>query len=155
MAFFSANRLCGFVAAFLVASALSGPAAAADIYLTIDQAQLVKLPERAETLVIGNPLIADASVQSGGLMVITGKGFGATNVIALDRSGAVLMERIIEVGAPPRDVFVYRGVQRETYSCAPDCEARVKIGDSKLFFETTLAQTAARNSQAQGIATSR
>jgi hypothetical protein len=65
------------------------------------------------------------------------------------------MERIIEVGAPPRDVFVYRGAQRETYSCAPDCEARVKIGDSKPFFETTLAQTAARNSQAQGIATSR
>ena len=27
---------------------------------------------------IGNPLIADATVQPGGIMVITGKGYGVT-----------------------------------------------------------------------------
>ena len=67
--------------------------AAADINVILDQAKLVKLPERVATIVIGNPLIADATVQTGGLMVITGKGYGATNIIALDRTGAVLMER--------------------------------------------------------------
>ena len=30
---------------------------------------------------IGNPLIADLSIQPGGLAVITGKGYGATNFI--------------------------------------------------------------------------
>ena len=41
---------------------------------------------------IGNPLIADASVQPGGIMVVTGKGYGVTNLVALDRDGATLME---------------------------------------------------------------
>src|SRR6266700_3819459 len=75
----------------LVAGLVPAGAGAADIDVTIDEAKLVKLPERVATLIIGNPLIADASVQSGGLVVITGKSFGATNFIALDSSGVVLM----------------------------------------------------------------
>ena len=61
------------------------------------KARLVKLPDRVTTIVIGNPLIADVTLQAGGLMVITGKGYGTTNLIALDRSGAVLFERNILV----------------------------------------------------------
>ena len=57
----------------------------------------MKLPEKVATIVVGNPLIADVSVQSGGLVVVTGKGYGTTNLIALDRAGAVLMERSIVV----------------------------------------------------------
>ena len=74
----------------------------------------MKLPERAATLVIGNPLIADISIQPGGIAVITGKGYGATNVIVMDRSGAVLMEKTVEVKGPTdRIVFVYRGVDAQ------------------------------------------
>ena len=61
-----------------------------------------ELPERIATIVIGNPLIADASLQAGGLMVITGKGYGMTNIIALDRAGNVLMNKNIEVRGPAR-----------------------------------------------------
>ncbi len=46
----------------------------------LDQAKLLKLPERTATLVIGNPLIADAAVQPGGVLVITGKSYGMTNL---------------------------------------------------------------------------
>jgi hypothetical protein len=130
---------------------------AADIDIILDQAKLVKLPERVATIVIGNPLIADASVQSGGLMVITGKGFGTTNLIALDRSGAVLMERFIEVRGQQTDetVVVYKGIERETYSCSPLCERRITLGDGNIFFNSTLSQTVTRNSQAQGMSSSR
>ena len=76
------------------------PTFAAEITVILDQAKLVKLPERVSTIVIGNPLIADASVQAGGLMVLTGKGYGVTNIIALDRAGAVLMEKTVEVEGP-------------------------------------------------------
>src|SRR5262245_1593472 len=101
-------------------------AAAADIAVVLDHARLVRLPERVATLVIGNPLIADAAVQSGGLMVITGKSYGLTNIIALDRSGAVLMEKTIEVVGPREELtVVYRGAVRETYSCSPVCEPRI------------------------------
>jgi Flp pilus assembly secretin CpaC len=82
-----------------------GAARAADISVILDQARLVKLPDRVATIVIGNPVIADAVVQSGGWMLITGKGFGATNIVALDRSGAILMEKTVEVQAP-QDVVV-------------------------------------------------
>ena len=103
-----------------------------EISVFLDQARLVKLPERVATLVIGNPLIADVSLQSGSLMVVTGKGYGVTNVVALDRNGVTLMERPVQVkGTEASTLVVYRGMQRETYSCAPICEPRVTLGDSR------------------------
>jgi len=122
-----------------------------NISVILDQARLVKLPERVSTVVIGNPLIADVSIQSGGLIVVTGKGYGVTNLIALDRSGATLMERLVQVKGPyASTVVVYRGVQRETYSCAPFCEPRVTLGDSQNFFGANLSQTGTWIGQVQG-----
>ena len=72
----------------LAALMLPRPAAAADtLSITLDQATIMKLPEKVSTIVVGNPLIADVAVQSGGLVVVTGKGYGSTNLIALDRTG--------------------------------------------------------------------
>jgi Flp pilus assembly secretin CpaC len=131
-------------------------ASAADIDVVLDQAKLVKLPDRIATIVIGNPLIADASVQAGGLMVITGKGYGRTNLIALDRAGAVLLEKTVEVRAPRAGiVVVYRGVARESYSCTPYCDRRITLGDSPPYFDATIAQTATRSGQAQAAAPSK
>ncbi|MDB5634855.1 MAG: pilus assembly protein CpaC, partial [Tardiphaga sp.] len=79
-----------------------GLAAPADdlIAVNVDQAKLVKFPARIATIVVGNPLIADVSLQPGGIVVVTGKGYGATNVIAMDRAGAILMDRVIQVEGP-------------------------------------------------------
>jgi Flp pilus assembly secretin CpaC len=125
-------------------------AAAETLDVVLDQAALMKLPDKVSTIVIGNPMIADIAIQSGGLAVVTGKGFGSTNLIALDRSGAVLMERSIVVSGPSgRDsVQVYRGVQRETYSCTPNCERRITLGDSADFFTAAASQAEQRNSAA-------
>src|SRR5437588_11797560 len=86
----------------LAAAILSAPVAHAteELSVTLDQAKLLKLPEKVATIVIGNPLIADVAVQSGGLVVVTGKGYGSTNIIVLDRAGTVLMERAIVVSGP-------------------------------------------------------
>ena len=75
------------------------------------------------------------TVQSGGWMVITGKGYGMTNIVALDRSGAILMEKTVEVQGPRDVVVVYRGVERDTYSCTPECTRRLTLGDGKTFFD--------------------
>src|SRR6185436_2194480 len=69
--------------------------AAESLGIELDQATIMKLPEKVSTIVVGNPLIADVAVQSGGLVVVTGKGYGSTNLIVLDRSGAVRLERSI------------------------------------------------------------
>ena len=128
-------------------------AAAADIGVMLDHARLVRLPERVSTIVVGNPLIADAAVQTGGLMVITGKGYGVTNIIALDRSGAVLMEKTVEVVAPREELtVVFRGTVRETYSCSPICEPRIMPGDAEKYFESIIGQTTNRSGLAQGNA---
>jgi len=128
---------------------LPAPASAAEIDVTLDQAKLIKLPERVATIVIGNPLIADVTVQAGGLMVVTGKGYGRTNLIALDRAGAVLLETSVEVHSPRAGiVVVYRGLTRESYSCTPYCGPRITLGDSPAFFDFAIGQAGARNGQA-------
>lgn len=128
-------------------SAPSGP-----IVITLDQARVMKLPDNVSTLVVGNPLIADVSIQSGGMVVLTGKGYGMTNLVALDRSGAVLEQKTIQVQGARDSMVVYRGVERESYSCAPKCERRITLGDGMEYFGPTLGQTVARTGQALGTA---
>jgi hypothetical protein len=138
----------------LLAAAISAPARADTVTVSVDQARLLKLPERVATIIIGNPMIADATLQSGSILVITGKGYGATNLLALDRDGRVIMSKIVQVRAPSSHdlVVVYKGVDRESYSCAPECLPRITLGDSVTYFNATLAQTGARNGQAQSSA---
>jgi Flp pilus assembly secretin CpaC len=124
--------------------------AAETLDITLDQATLMKLPDKVATIVVGNPMIADVAVQSGGLVVVTGKGFGSTNLIVLDRAGAVLLERAIVVSGPGgrETVQVFRGVQRETYSCTPNCVRRITLGDSADFVSAIAGQAVARNGAA-------
>jgi Flp pilus assembly secretin CpaC len=146
------NLFAGVIA--LAALVGAGNARANDtLTVNLDQAAVVKMPERVTTLIIGNPLIADVSLQTGGIMVVTGKGFGVTNVLALDRSGTIVMDKAVQVRGPRDDVLVvHRGVQQESYSCAPNCERRITLGDAPGHFEAALNQTMVRNGSAQGQA---
>lgn len=124
------------------------------IPVELDQSRLIKLPERATTVVIGNPLIADLSIQPSGLGVITGKGYGATNMVVLDKNGAVLAEHSVLVRGPnDPTVVVYRGIKRQTYSCAPECSPRATLGDDDDYFNETLKQGVTRNNQAMAAGT--
>src|SRR5581483_12126025 len=145
-------------ALLLTAAAAAAPAAFAldrapkdgtAITVRLDEASVLKTPERTATLVVGNPLIADVTVQPGGVVVVTGKGYGVTNLLALDRAGTVVMERTVTVQGPSDNVVVvYRGIERESYSCTPKCERRIMLGDSAPYFTTTLTQTGTFNTQA-------
>jgi Flp pilus assembly secretin CpaC len=114
---------------------------AGTIAVNVDQARLVKLPARVATIVVGNPLIADVALQAGGVIVVTGKGYGATNFIAMDRTGEVLVDRQIQVEGPTDQLItVYRGVDRESYSCMPICQRRITLGDGENYFKSTMDQ---------------
>ncbi|HET7193002.1 MAG TPA: pilus assembly protein N-terminal domain-containing protein [Pseudolabrys sp.] len=144
--------LCALAVLFLgIAIATPARADTDTVTINVDEAQIMTLPDRVATIVIGNPLIADATLQNGGILVVTGKGYGATNLLALDRGGRVLMEKTIQVTGPgTKDlVVVYRGVERESYSCAPTCQRRITLGDSPAYFNATLTQSGTRNGQAQ------
>jgi hypothetical protein len=140
--------LCWLAMALFLTATASAVRADEQIVVHLDEARVIKLPDRTATVVIGNPLIADISVQPGGLAVITGKSYGATNFLIMDKSGAVLTEHNVEVQGPTdKIVVVYRGINRATYSCTPECAARVTLGDQTEFFTDTLARMSARNAQ--------
>jgi hypothetical protein len=125
------------------------------IAVNVDQAKLVKLPPatKISTIVVGNPMIADVTLQPGGVVVVTGKGYGATNFIAMDRKGEVLMDRVIQVEGPTDQlVTVYRGIERESYSCMPICQRRVTLGDGDNYFKSAIDQAGNLNNQATGTA---
>jgi Pilus formation protein N terminal region len=134
--------------AALLAVAVSSAANAETIVVTMDQARLARVPPRTATLVVGNPLIADVTVQAGGAMVITGKGYGVTNVIALDSYGQKIYEKLVRVQGPAETVVVYRGMTRESYICEPNCERRITLGDTPDYFDANINQTSIRNNRA-------
>ncbi len=136
--------------ALLVAVVAAAPAQADNVSVNVDQARVMKLPDRVATIVIGNPLIADATLQAGGVVVLTGKGYGSTNMLALDRAGKIVMDHTVQVVGPATAdlVIVYKGAERESYSCAPECERRITLGDSTNYFNAVLGQTIARNGSA-------
>lgn len=127
-----------------------GPAFSRDtLVITVDQAKVMKTPAGVRTLVIGNPMIADVTLlKEGGTMIVTGKGFGETNLIALDAAGNLLAESMIEVVAGGNALIVQRGMDRESYTCAPRCQPTARLGDDPKFFNDVAGQMQARDRQA-------
>lgn len=126
-----------------VPSARAGNAAAerAEVAVTVDRAKVIRLPERTQTLILGNPSIADVAIQKNGIAIVTGKSYGVTNVIALDAAGNMLAESTVSVSAPNDSVVVVqRGLERQSYSCTPSCQPAVILGDANGFFSETKGQ---------------
>ena len=45
---------------------------------------------------------------------------------------------------------VYRGVERESYSCLPICQRRITLGDGETYFKSTMDQAGTLSGQAGG-----
>lgn len=136
----------------LALTGLAAPAFAAvgtdpqHIVVTLDKAKLIKLPEHVETIVVGSPIIADVTMlKKNGLVVITGKGYGETNVIFLDSTGQAISEATVTVEHAQGLLTVQRGLDRESYACAPRCEPAVSLGDSVKFLSDASSQITSRN----------
>ena len=114
-------------AAAIVASVGVALAAESGIPVLMNQAKIVKLARPADTVVIGNPAIADAAVQDPTTLVLTGRGFGVTNLVVLDADGAPIVDEQIFVSRNnPNSVQVYRRASIQTLSCTPFCESSYK-----------------------------
>lgn len=133
-------RLSSSVAiSFALVSAFCGPVAAKDpIPVTVDIAKVMRISAPAATVVLGNPGIADATMQDRQTLVITGKVAGITNLVVLDSKGQLIADEIIHVVKPQSGyVTVQRGSVRFSYACTPHCNATIDPGDDKTYFETT------------------
>lgn len=97
------------------------------ITVVMNQARIIKLARPADTIVVGNPMIADASVQDASTIVLTGRGFGVTNLVVLDKDGnAIVDEQVVVSRQFANSVRVYRRAEVQTLSCTPYCESSYK-----------------------------
>ncbi|MGZ9174977.1 MAG: pilus assembly protein N-terminal domain-containing protein [Candidatus Binatia bacterium] len=109
--------------------------AADDLVVRYDQSQLLRMPRAVSEIIIGNPSIADVTVQSGNMLVITGKTFGITNIIALDAEKNVIQDQRVVVERDERGIVnVSRAGQRQSFSCTPTCAPTITIGDESTYF---------------------
>jgi Pilus formation protein N terminal region len=112
--------------------------AAQQITLKSDTTELLALNAEPGTVVIGNPSIADITV-NGKQIFLHGHSFGDTNLIILDLAGNKIADYDITVGnESPHMLVVFKGGKddedgyghgRFSYTCAPYCETVMAPGD--------------------------
>ena len=140
MAFSARNFAVHTAVLALALGAAGGAMADTGIQVVMNQAKIVKLARPADTIVIGNPAIADASVQDATTVVLTGKGFGVTNLVILDSEGApVVDEQVFVTRGDARSVRIYRRADIQTLSCTPLCESSYK-SDAERQSESEMSQ---------------
>lgn len=149
-------RGAAFVAlSFVAALACSAPVLAIESTVTVrlDRAEIMRLPAGTDTIVVGNPIIADVTMlKTSGQLILTGKGFGDTNLVFLDSRGEVIAEARLLVREAAAMLVVQRGMDRETYACAPRCQPTVSLGDATAYLTRSIGDIQARNAQASGAA---
>lgn len=128
----------------VLAFAVQAPqrAEASDLIVYYDQSQLLRLPRPVSEVIIGNPSIADVSIQGGNLLVVTGKTFGMTNIIALDAERNIIQDqRVLVERDEQRLINVHKGVDRQSFSCTPNCSPTLTIGDSNVYYDAISRQS--------------
>lgn len=143
------------LAAIVVFIGVTQPAEAEQLWLTMDQVRPYKLDSPAHSIVIGNPSIADVTVQDNTNVLLFGKAPGLTNIFVFDETGEPVKNLIIRVRTPSSDMLtVHRGSARTTYNCTTNCEATVTVGDDQTSFGNVSSQVQSKFSQASSLAQS-
>ena len=141
---YSARGVAGLVAALALASVAH--ASSDTVMVALDRARIISVPEGTQTLIVGNPLIADVLLlKNNRSMVITGRSFGETNMIALDATGNPDAESMIKVTGSDRSLVVMRGGAQQSYSCNPRCAPAVTLGDETKYMNESIGAARARN----------
>ena len=129
----------------LASGLVSAPAMAVDgapINVNVNMARILRINAAAATVIVGNPGIADVTIQDPQTLILTGKSFGQTNLIVLDSAGNPIADTMIEVVQMQAGVVtVYQGQSRTSLACAPICQAVVMMGDDPAFSSEAIASS--------------
>jgi len=119
MARLSQSLLC-CVALVLFAGSAAAAGAGLDVELHISKR--IGVRGSVATVVVGDPKIADVSVIDASSVLVTGRGYGRTNLLVLDGAGRTLLESYVNVvGTRDAQVTVYRGASGTDYDCTAHC----------------------------------
>ncbi|WEK41212.1 MAG: pilus assembly protein N-terminal domain-containing protein [Candidatus Brevundimonas colombiensis] len=118
-------------AVLLAAALLAGPVVAkaqdGALNVEIDRSARVQLRGAAASIIVANPQIADVSMVDANTLFIVGKGYGVTEVVAVDGVGRTLFQREIVVsGGATGSVRVWRGAQATEMTCGASCSPSVR-----------------------------
>jgi hypothetical protein len=140
-----------FAALIVVAAS---PAYADGVAISMDEVRTITFPKPVATVYVGNPAIADINMIDSRHAFVLGKGFGNTNIVALDHEGDQVSNTHVSVMAREDSIVtLQRGAGRLTYSCtASHCEATPQPGDAKDAFDAVNSQLAAHEGTAKGAA---
>ena len=120
------------LSAWLLLGSLA-PAIAEDtapVSVKVNMARILRIDAPAATVIIGNPGVADVTIQDPQTLVLTGKSYGQTNLTILDTAGNPIADTMIQVTQDTADVVtMYVGDKRQTYSCEPVCQSIIMMGD--------------------------
>lgn len=101
-----------------------------------DESQMLTIPANPGVVIVGNPSIADVSID-GTKVFVHGRGFGQTTLLILDTEGKQLANFDVTVThTQVTNVAVFSGGPRYSYSCSPYCEAELQIGDNTDHFKS-------------------
>lgn len=132
----TAKSLAVLLSAGLLFGSLA-PALAQDVApvsVKVNMARILRIDAPAATVIIGNPGVADVTIQDPQTLVLTGKSYGQTNLIILDTRGNPIADTMIQVTQDLADVVtVYVGDRRQSYSCEPICQSIIMMGDDSAF----------------------
>ena len=140
----------GFAAAFALSFVLASGVSmtsvvagdSAPINVNVNMARILRINASAATVIVGNPGIADVTIQDPKTLILTGKSFGQTNLIVLDNAGNPIADTIIEVVQMQAGVTtVYQGQARTSLACAPVCQNVIMMGDDPAFSGQAVASS--------------
>ncbi|VAW13702.1 Similar to secretin RcpA/CpaC, associated with Flp pilus assembly [hydrothermal vent metagenome] len=116
-------------------TSVQGEAAANEaVWVNVNMARILRIASPAATVIVGNPGIADVTIQDPQTLILTGRSYGKTNLIILDSIGNPIADIILSVVLQRAGfVTVYQGAARTTLSCAPNCQPTIMLGDDTAF----------------------
>lgn len=115
---------------------------AAPITVNVNMARILRISSPAATVIVGNPGVADVTIQDPQTLILTGKSYGQTNLIVLDAQGNPIADTLLEVVQMTAGVVtVYQGQLRTSLACAPVCQSVVMMGDDPGFSGQALASS--------------
>lgn len=121
----------------------AGAAFAGDgVTVNVNMARILRINSPAATVIIGNPAIADVTIQDSKTLILTGKAFGQTNLIILDSIGNPIADTKIDVVQQEAGLMtVYQGSARTTLSCDPVCQPTPMLGDDPGYTSQAIASS--------------
>ena len=126
------------------------------VALALDEVHTLTFRAPVATVYVGNPAIADVTMIDARHAFVQGKGYGRTNIVALNRDNVQIFNtHVIVIGNDSGStVTLNRGAQRVTLNCAGGrCQPTPTPGDGKDSYDAANLQATGHQNAARTAAT--